>query len=87
MVGNWKGDEIDSYFTSEELLEKIDDYFDVYNVEYYWRSVLSDALAMLDREGIVSLYYCKFVSRALKLVKLDKFFCCHFLIEACRKDN
>ena len=84
---DWRGERVESLFTSDDLIMEMRKYFfvDMKCVSYYWRSLFSDAMEYFWKEPRWSLYYCHIVSKLLSLVRMDKFLCCHIIIRASRR--
>ena len=86
---DWRGERVESLFTSDDLMKEMRKYFfvDMKCVNYYWRSLFSDAMEYFWKEPRWSLYYCHMVSKALSLIRMDKFLCCHIVIRARRRHD
>ena len=86
MVSSWEGMKIDSYFTSDVLLRKLEKEFCIEKVGYYYRSVASDAaLSLFGIEPPLSLKGCRMVSRLLNGVGLGRRLCCHLIVECVKR--
>jgi len=89
VMGNWRGDDVESFFTSDELVMEMRKYFlvDMKCVRYYWRSIFSDSMAYFQKEPRWSLYYCHLISKILSLLRMDEFLCCHIVVRASRRSD
>jgi ubiquinone/menaquinone biosynthesis C-methylase UbiE len=83
--GKWQGDEIYSKFTSMELEEDIYKYSTVLDIKYYHRFLISEVFRSFRKEPILSLYINNWYSMLLRVLKLDKKCCCHFMISGIKK--
>lgn len=79
ILRDWRGDKVESYFTSDELLNEIGQYFDVQETEYHWRFYPSDWLRYFRKEPEISL---RFNLWANKFIKNKKRWCAHFVVKA-----
>jgi len=80
LLKNWKGDDVESYFLSSDIMEKIKWHFDIISERYYWRSAIGDALAFYELEPNFSLRFNNLVSYIFKRIGLDRRFCSHFIV-------
>lgn len=86
LIGSWRGDLIQSFFKSDDILKVLDEFYYLVKIEYYWRSVISDGLAEFDiRESVFSYWWCDMVSTMLRKIKLDKVCCSHLVVRGVRK--
>lgn len=85
-VGLWDGDAILSFFKTDELLDKLNQYFVIDSVRYYWRFILSDAIVYFNLpEPKVSLQLCSWGSNLFEKLGWEKSTCSHVVIKARKK--
>ena len=82
ILGSWQGDKISSLFDSEALDEQLERCFSIKVRRYYWRFIISDFLRMCNVEPRASLVFNDVVSKMLTYIRLDKYACCHYYVEA-----
>lgn len=82
MFGKWHGDEVLSWFSSDELISYLDKYYAVHQIEYYWRSLVSDAIAEFWLEPNLSVQHCKYIGNLFNVFGLGKENCCHVVVVA-----
>lgn len=86
LAGKWEGDDVCSYFTSDELIKKIENYYNIDSVKYYWRSLASDLITYFTvMDTKISMRACNIGSTVLKNIGLDKQICSHTVIKAVKK--
>jgi ubiquinone/menaquinone biosynthesis C-methylase UbiE len=85
LAGKWRGDKVESVFSSAYILQRLEEFHNVTERNYYWRSIISDAVAYFGKEPEWSLWINNQISRLLSKVGLDKKFCCHFVLKAVRR--
>ena len=86
IVGNWNGDPVESFFTSNMLIGEMEKNFVITSEEYYWRFPLSDLCCYWGlNELSISLRFNQWVSKMLKIMRLDQVFCSHLVLTAIKK--
>lgn len=85
LMGQWRGDEISSMFTSDDFLATLAPYFNIWSARYYWRFPGSDLLRYYNREPRWSLLFNDLVSKGLARLGLAKAMACHFVVTAIRR--
>jgi len=86
LIGNWRGDPIESYFRSEDILRILEEFYYLVQIEYYWRSIISDGLVEIGiKEPKISYIWCYVISKLLKFLCLDEMFCSHLVVKAIKK--
>lgn len=86
IASSWRGDKISSFFSTKLLKKELARYFIISEECYYWRSPISDILALKQVEPKASLKLCDYVSRQLKRLGLEKTMCCHYVMKGIRKE-
>lgn len=86
LAGRWRGDSVESFYTTDVLLRNMEESgFIITSKEYYWRFYLSDWLVNMNiYEPKISMLFCKWVSDLLKFLKLDRRCCSHIVVTAIR---
>lgn len=86
VAGKWDGDEVCSYFVSDELIKKLELYFEITDTKYYWRFLLSDVMTYFTEKDLkISMQICKLGSDFFKIIGIDKQMCAHVVIKAVKK--
>jgi len=81
----WRGDDVESHFTSDELSESVSSYFTIIERRYYWRVMIADVLAYFEIEPKWCLVLQDRISSLLNKIGLGKFTCNHFVVIAVKK--
>ena len=86
LAGNWRGDNVESFFTSDVLIKSIENCgMIVTGREYYWRFYLSDWIVNSNlHEFKISMQFSQWISKILKFFRLDRRCCSHVVITAIR---
>lgn len=85
-AGSWRGDLIQSFFKSEDIIKVLEEFYYLVKIEYHWRSIVSDGLVELGiREPKISYLWCYAVSKLLRVLKLDRVCCSHLVVKAIKK--
>lgn len=85
ILGKWQGDDISSMFTSDELDQALEPYFNILYCCYYWRFTISDCLRMYHIEPSFSLRFNHWISRMFFKLGIDSQMCSHYVLVAVRK--
>lgn len=87
LTGKWRGDKVESFFTSDVLIRSIEESgLIITGKEYYWRFYLSDWIVDSDLyEFKISMQFSQWISRFLRFLKLDRLCCSHAVITAIRR--
>ncbi len=83
----WRGDDVESRFTSDELCESLTPYFIIKERRYYWRAMIADAVAYFEKEPNWCLIVQDKISNVFNKIGLGKFTCNHFVVIAIKKED
>lgn len=86
LFNSWDGDEVASYFHSQQLDRTLTQYFDIQARRYNWRFLLSDFLREYHLEPAISLNFNRLVSRLFNVVGLGEKTCCHYVVQATKRN-
>ena len=84
LTQSWRSDPIQSFFTTEDLKEDLQPYFEIEDIQYYWRFALSDMLLELGLDGPRSLKFNLWMNQIWVTLGIKKQMCCHCVIKARR---
>lgn len=86
--GKWRGCDIESFFSSDKLFKELEKYYIIDRVDYYWRPFILDIPSYFRDQysgWLAGIYFQYYSSKLLKLIGLDKRFCCQLELEATKK--
>jgi ubiquinone/menaquinone biosynthesis C-methylase UbiE len=86
LAGKWRGDDVESFYTTDILLDSMKESgLIVTDKEYYWRFYFSDWLVNMNiYEPKISMLFCRLISRIFKFLNLDRRCCSHIVVTAIR---
>lgn len=81
VASHFRGDKVESFFTIDDISQRLREYYKPIIEEYYWRCFASDILALFQKEPQASLVFNHKMSQIFNKIGLGKALCCHYVFE------